>query len=392
MRENPHMGSERPSLGTGSGHRAGRNRHATRRRPSGQPPQLHGRGYQTPAQRRRNAGGYQLQRHPINFGGRRGRLGSVDPRLIVLVAVALVALVLIIFSVVSCVSSTAPSKDQGPAVNQELPSDLQNSLKQALSRDAQLADIAERGTEYPESLIRLALSEPASVGFVYGWTSSDHETAQAYDDAVAKGTVPELYGWDARWGYLDYGGSPLAVSGSGPIACAMARMGLLGNAEQTPATIAKAAADAGKAQGDSGTDASFFTDKAADLGLAVTALDLQGAQGSAAAAGDQGDGAAQAGDSAGDASQSQPQGTGEQTQSQPGDALAKALGDSAYVLVETNGGALGATSHWVLVTIDDNGAVAVHDPSSTANSSHQWDPATVAADAKSALTVQPAKA
>ncbi|MEY8436179.1 hypothetical protein AAK967_00305 [Atopobiaceae bacterium 24-176] len=376
------MGSERPSLGAGSGHRTGRNRHATRRRSSGQPPQLHGRGYQTPGQRRRNAGGYQLQRHPINFGGRRGRLGSVDPRLIVLAAAALLAVVLIVFSVVSCVSSTAPSKDQGPTVSQELPSDLQNSLKQALSRNAQLADIAERGTEYPESLIRLALSEPASVGFVYGWTSSDHETAQAYDDAVAKGTVPELYGWDARWGYLDYGGSPLAVSGSGPIACAIARMGLLGNAEQTPTTIAKAAADAGKASGDSGTDSTFFTEKAADLGLAMAALDLQGASGGAASSSGQGDNAAEAGDS----------GTGDAGQAQPGEALAKALGGSAYVLVETNGGALGSASHWVLVTAGDNGAVTVHDPMSTANSSHQWDPATVAADAKSVLTVQPAKA
>ncbi len=218
------------------------------------------------------------------------------------------------------------------------------------------------------------------MGFVYGWTSSDHDTAQPYDDAVAQGEVPALYGWDARWGYLDYGGSPLAVTGSGPIACAMARIALLGNADQTPATIAQAATDAGKASGDSGTDASFFTEKGGDLGLAVAALDLAGT----AAPGQ-------------DAGQDSPEGDGPDQAAAPGtaatgDALAKALGDGTYVLAQTGGGALGATPHWVLVTPGDNGAVTVHDPTSSGNSSHQWDPATVASDVATALTVQPAKA
>lgn len=380
MNESPQMGNGRPPMGNGSGRRSSHgSRSSSRRRAQGQPPQLHGRGYQTPAQRRRNASGYQLQRHPINFAGRRGRLGALDPRLIVLVAVVLVAVVLVVSSVVSCVSS-APSRDQGPAVSQDLPDDLQNSLRQALSRDSQLAEIAERGSEYPEPLIRLALAEPGAVGFVYGWTSSDHDTAQPYDDAVAQGEVPALYGWDARWGYLDYGGSPLAVTGSGPIACAMARIALLGNADQTPATIAQAATDAGKASGDSGTDASFFTEKGGDLGLAVAALDLAGT----AAPGQ-------------DAGQDSPEGDGPDQAAAPGtaatgDALAKALGDGTYVLAQTGGGALGATPHWVLVTPGDNGAVTVHDPTSSGNSSHQWDPATVASDVATALTVQPAKA
>lgn len=378
MNEGPQMGNGRPPLGNGSRRRSSHgSRSSSRRRAPAQPPQLHGRGYQTPAQRRRNAGGYQLQRHPINFAGRRGRLGALDPRLIVVVAVALVAVVLIVSSVVSCVSS-APAQDRGPAVSLDLPDDLQNSLKQALSRDSQLAEIAERGTEYPEPLVRLALAEPDAVGFVYGWTSSDHETAQPYDDAVTKGEVPALFGWDARWGYLDYGGSPLAVTGSGPIACAMARIALLGNADQTPATIAKAASDAGKASGDSGTDASFFTEKGGDLGLAVTALDLAGAAASGQGAGNQG-------------SPAEGDGTAGQAAAPDaaamGDALAKALGDGTYVLVQTGGGALGATPHWVLVAPGDGGAVTVHDPASQANSSHQWDPATVAADVATALTV-----
>lgn len=386
MNQSPQMGNERPPLGNGPRRRSSHgSRPSSRRRAPSQPPQLHGRGYQTPAQRRRNAGGYQLQRHPINFAGRRGRLGALDPRLIVVVAVALVAVVLIVSSVVSCVSS-APAQDQGPAVSQDLPDDLQNSLKQALSRDSQLAEIAERGTEYPDTLIRLALAEPDAVGFVYGWTSSDHETARPYDDAVAKGEVPALFGWDARWGYLDYGGSPLAVTGSGPIACAMARIALLGNADQTPATIAQAAADAGKASGDSGTDASFFTEKGGDLGLAVTALDLAGTTSSGQGTEDRTQ--EQAGDQG---SPAEDDGTADQTAAPDaaamGDALAKALGDGTYVLAQTGGGALGAMPHWVLVTAGDGGAVAVHDPTSQANSSHQWDPATVASDVATALTV-----
>lgn len=388
MNENQRMGGQRPPL----------RRQGTPRRGT---PQLHDRRRPTSHQRRQGGSrGYQLQSHSINFAGRRGKYNAVDPRAILVLAAGLVAVVLLAFAVVSCVSGSGSATEES-RVAQGLPQDLTDALNNTLDRDDQLAAIAKNAGDYPESLVRLAVDHPDAVAFVAGWPDASKE-AQPYTDSVEKGTVPELFGWDTRWGYVSYGDGLIAVDGSGPVAAAMARMALLGNADQTPATIAQAAADAGKATGDAGTDASFFTEKAGDLGLTVKELDLSATTSSASGQTDgsgSSDGTASDNGSSSDAADSGDTTSADGTASdngsssnqdggrRAGEALANALSESTYVLVQTTGGALGGSPRWVLVCLGDDGAVTVHDPLSAENSARPWDPATVAADTATALVV-----
>ncbi len=400
MNESQNMGNNRPVYRSSQQGRARSRTGSTRRGAQGQgrvratSPQLHGRGYQTPGQRRRNANGYQLQRHPINFAGRRGMANRLDPRLIVLAAVALVLVIVIVFNVVSCAGSANEPKAE---VSSKVSDDLQQQLTTAVTTADRLKYIAEHAEEYPEALVSLALAEPASIDFVYDYPSANRDTAAEYTGTVTKGEVPALFGWDERWGYLGYGDSLIALTGSGPVACAMARMALTGETDQTPATIAQAAADAGKATGNAGTDPSFFTDKAKDLGMSVTALDISKPldSGSSASADDQGSDDASGADASTDASTegTKDNETGSSASSSRlsnadlGSRISSTLGATTYLLVETSGGALGSTAHWVLVCAGEDGAVTVHDPTSTDNSSHAWDPTTVASDLASALVV-----
>lgn len=396
MNESQNLGNNRPVYRSNQQGRSSRRTSSQRR--SGQPqgrvratsPQLHGRGYQTPSQRRRNANGYQLQRHPINFAGRRGVANRLDPRLIMLAAVAIVLVIVIVFNIVSCVNSANEPKAE---VSTQVSEDLQKQLTSAVTSADQLKTIAENAENYPESLVRLALDEPAAISFVYGYPNADRETVPEYTDAATQGEVPALFDWDTRWGYLDYADSVIGVKGSGPVALAMARMALLGENDQTPATIAQLATDAGLATGDAGTDASFFTDKAEDLGLSITTMDISKPIDSGSSSSDESSDDAETTDGSADESGDASTDTSTtSTASRLSDAdlssrISSTLGSSTYLLVQTSGGALGSTAHWVLVCAGDDGAVIVHDPTSTENSSHAWDPVTVASDLATALVV-----
>lgn len=363
MNENQHLGSERPPL------RHTNSSRSRQRRRTGSP-QLHGRGLQTPGQRRRNASGYQLQRHPINFAGRRGRLNAVDPHFIVLGAAILIVIVLIIFWVVSC-SHPQETAAETPQVSEQMPNDLKTGYSEALTRAQQIEELAQHPESYPESLLSLALAEPSAVPFVYNWPTAgkdaDSQEPAAYSGDLEAGTIPKLFDWDLQWGYRSYGDGFIATAGSGPVAASMAVMALTESPDLSPAVIAKLASDASKATGDSGCDPSFFTEKSSDLGVTVTAL-------------------SPASSSSGSPQSSE--GSGAQGASQGStqtSTLTDALKDGAYVVAQTNGGALGSATHWVLVAPGDDGALQVYDPTSTANSAHQWDPATVASDLSAAF-------
>ena len=218
--------------------------------------------------------------------------------------------------------------------------DLARQFATELDRADKLAQIAANADQYEnQGLLELALSEPAAIDFVAAYPESSKE-AQPYEDEVTQGTVPELYCWDERWGAVDYADAPLALTGSGPTALAMARMGLLGNAEQTPATVAQAVSDAGMAGGDSGMSADFLGDQLSALGLSSSSY------------------------------------------ASNADNLLQVLDTGTYLLLEVSAGTLTDSAHWVLVTAEnEDGSVTVLDPTSPDVSSHTWDAATVASAA-----------
>lgn len=307
-------------------------------------------------------GGYPLRARNINFQGSRGRR-SADRRTILLAALAVVLAILVVVGVSSCIRGcSAGAGGEADTVEQNqvdsrvavgVGDELSGRFKSALDRGDALAEIAANADKYDdEALLDLALSQPDAVEFVAGYLSAG-KTGQAYGETVSKGTAPELYCWDTRWGAVAYGEHALAVSGSGPTALSMAYMGLTGENDKTPADMAALAAGKGAATGESGTDASFFESVADELGLKVT------------------------------------------SHASSADTLTQVLDAGTYLLVEAKAGTLTDAAHWVLVVTENaDGAVVVYDPTDPAVSKREWSPASLAAacDAFYGVTLKTAEA
>lgn len=239
-------------------------------RQGGRAPQGHPQGRQL---RGRRDTGYALRSHNINFRDRRGGSGP-DRRLLILAAAAVLVLVLLVVLVSSCVrgcsaggGDTVEADQASQRVAPGVSGELSDELNLALDDADKLEQIAQNADDYAsEEIVELALREPAAIDFVSRVPSAD-KTSQSYDDALTKGTVPELYDWDSRWGFVDYAGLPLGVSGSGPTCLAMAYMGLTGSADRTPADMAALATEAGQDTGDAHTAPEFFSAQAEGLGL-----------------------------------------------------------------------------------------------------------------------------
>ena len=89
-----------------------------------------------------------------------------------------------------------------------------------------IAEFAEENglslDDYPESMITLLDRNPETKSFVLNYPLASNLVHQvdlweyALDD-----TVPLFMQWDQRWGYMDYGGEPAALSGCGPVSLSM---------------------------------------------------------------------------------------------------------------------------------------------------------------------------
>ena len=291
----------------------------------------------------RGQGGYPLKSRNINFQGGRGRIMGLDRRLLILGALAVVLVILVVVGVSSCVrgcSSEQPASEANPVdarVAAGVSEDVTKKLAAQLNQNEAFTKIAANASAYADQgLLDLALNTPEAIDFVAAYPEAE-KSAQPYEDTVEKGTAPQLFCWDARWGNVDYAGHPFALTGSGPTSLAMAYMGLTGKSDISPADLAAKAAEGGQTGGDSAMLASFIEDSASDLGLSVTAYTSNA------------------------------------------DNLSQMLEAGTYLLVEAKAGTLTDAAHWVLlVSEDEGGAVTVYDPTSPEVSSRPWDPTTLA--------------
>ena len=183
-------------------------------------------GRQRGLQTGRGSGGnrYQLKSRNIRFRGKGSagmtRFAGLNMRTIVMAVLGVVLVILMFFLVSSCVRSCSAKKAETSELDSRvasgLPDDLVGDFTEALDAGEALEWIALNAGEYPnEDLLRLALEEPASIAFVRAYPEMS-KNAKAYGESVSRGDVPLLFNWDERWGAVDYDGSALAVTGSGP--------------------------------------------------------------------------------------------------------------------------------------------------------------------------------
>lgn len=336
--------------------------------------------------------GYTLHSHRVSFS-RRGsfaeRLATTDGRVFVVLAAIVVVIVVFAMGISSCVRSSTPAKstegtdasadttstaamsDQDGRVAAGVSNSIISQFSTELDRDEQLAQIAKRANEYTdERLLQLALDEPEAIGFVANYLDAD-KSSSAYTDSVTKGSVPKLFDWDERWGYVTYDDGPIAVTGSGPTTLSMAYMGLTGLNNMTAANFASldtssqtstsgtSTSGSSSSNGSSGTSGSTSSDGTTSSDSTTTST----------------------GDSALDAMIKMATGAG-LTASQlsvSSSNLTGYLSETSVIAVHLKANSLTDDEHWALaVGVDSDGSVILFDPTSSSISERTWAAGTIA--------------
>ena len=165
-------------------------------------------------------------------------------------------------------------------------------------------------------------------------TASSTQEASATSTPRAewkRGTVPALYQIDPQWADEPYAGGTIRENGCGPTCLSMVYVALTGNTDRDPAAMARFSEEGGHVA-DNMTAWTLMTDGAAQLGLTSTELP------------------ADAGSVRDELSQGHP------------------------IICSVRPGDFTQTGHFiVLVGIDTDGSVIVHDPNSAARTQQSWD-------------------
>ncbi|MBR5021126.1 MAG: C39 family peptidase [Oscillospiraceae bacterium] len=128
--------------------------------------------------------------------------------------------------------------------------------------------------EYPSSLIKLLERNPETEAFVLNYPFRQEKTVDLGKYNLSRG-VPLFVQWDEQWGYLDYGGELVGVTGSGPMCLAMAGYYVSDGEDRfSPDKIAEFAAENGYYSKGKEAGANLFSQGGPALGLKVTALPL----------------------------------------------------------------------------------------------------------------------
>lgn len=134
--------------------------------------------------------------------------------------------------------------------------------------------ITEHQSEYPVSLLKLALRNKETISFVYHYPTAHHQN-QSLDlkEELKDHQFPLFLQWDERWGYKKYGYEYLAVNGCGPTSLAMVLCYLTGNDRYNPYYISHYSCQKGYLRNE-GTSWKLMSEGAQELGLNVKEIPL----------------------------------------------------------------------------------------------------------------------
>ena len=189
-----------------------------------------------------------------------------------------------------------------------------------------------RANDYPKSLVALMERNPEARQFVLDYPKNKDRTEEIdISSEVSIGEFPLFLQWDERWGYETYGNDFLAVTGCGPTCLSMVTCGLTGNSEWNPYKTASFADQSGYYVPGAGSSWDLMENGAAFLGLQVHSISPDAAE------------------------------------------ITGALQSGMPVICSMRPGDFTTSGHFiVLIGVDDNGKIIVHDPNSRKNSKKSW--------------------
>ena len=195
--------------------------------------------------------------------------------------------------------------------------------------------------DYPQEMIDLYEKNPETKDFVLEYPMKK-DTVQEINlgEYASADEVPLLMQWDQRWGYKEYAGAPMGLSGCGPTCLSMVTIYLTGDTSKNPVWMADFATEHGYAVDGVGSDWSLMSRGGMELGLDVTEI--------------------------------------------PADRerVENNLSVGNPIIAIMGPGDFTSDGHFIVLTGMEDGKWTVNDPNSRKNSEKDWDPDTVLGQAR----------
>lgn len=129
--------------------------------------------------------------------------------------------------------------------------------------------------EWPEELLDLLEKNPEAQEFVLNYPiKKDLNPEIDLTEYLDSSDVPLLLQWDERWGYSQYAGELMGLSGCGPTCLSMVCLYILDDASYTPQYIAEFATENGYSVSGNGSSWTLISKGGEKLGLDVTEIPL----------------------------------------------------------------------------------------------------------------------
>lgn len=130
-------------------------------------------------------------------------------------------------------------------------------------------------SEWPEELLDLLEKNPEAQEFVLNYPIKKVLDPEIdLSEYLDSSDVPLLLQWDERWGYSQYAGELMGLSGCGPTCLSMVCLYLLDDASYTPKYIAEFATENGYSVSGNGSSWTLISEGGEKLGLDVTEIPL----------------------------------------------------------------------------------------------------------------------
>ena len=187
-------------------------------------------------------------------------------------------------------------------------------------------------TEWPEELVELLDKNPETKDFVLNYPLLKDSTPEIdLSEHTDTDCVPLLFQWDQRWGYNQYAGELMGLSGCGPTCLSMVCLYLLDDPTYTPKYIAEFAEENGYSVDGNGSAWTLISNGGVELGLDVTEIPLDE------------------------------------------NRIIRNLEAGNPIICVMGLGDFTSTGHYIVLTEYADGMVTVNDPNSNARSEQRWE-------------------
>ncbi len=185
--------------------------------------------------------------------------------------------------------------------------------------------------EWPVELKELLKRNPETKDFVLNYPIKKNMDFQIdLSEYIDSNKVPLLLQWDERWGYKEYAGELMGLSGCGPTCLSMVLIYLHNDAKYSPSYVADFAKENGYSVQKSGSAWSLIYEGGEKLGLKVEELSLSE------------------------------------------EKIIKNLKDNNPIICIMGAGQFTTSGHFIIMTEYNDGYVTVNDPNSVKNSNKKW--------------------